>query len=90
MNRAIISASIRSVFARVPRESAKALICAGGQLACIDPRRNKRGPENPFLTTAVREIDPPDRFLFLTALKPDLDRARHLPDRRDQQFVALC
>lgn len=30
MNRAISSASIRSVFARVPRERAKALICAGG------------------------------------------------------------
>jgi hypothetical protein len=45
-------------------------------LACIDHRRNKRGPEHPFLTTR--------------RLKPDLDRARHLPDRRGQQFVALC
>jgi len=46
------------------------------QLTCIDLRRDERGPEHPFLTTR--------RF------KPDLDRAGHLPDRRDQQLMTLC
>ena len=37
MNRAMGSASIRSVFARVPRERAKALICAGGSCTASTP-----------------------------------------------------
>ena len=53
-----------------------------GPLLRVDPRRDARSPEHPFLTTALRLIDPPERSLILTALKPNLDRTRHLPDRR--------
>ena len=60
--------------ARAPGKG-KCLDLRRRQLACVDSCRNKRGSEHPFLTTR--------RF------KPDVDRARHLPENRDQQFVAL-
>lgn len=51
LKRAISSASIRSVFARVPRERAKALICAGGSCRASIPAAI---PDHPSLRSKPR------------------------------------
>lgn len=61
MNRAMISASIRSVFARVPRERAKALICAGGNWPAPNPPQQARPreptPDHPQFGKSIPRID---------------------------------
>jgi hypothetical protein len=57
---------------------------SGRTLPRLDARLDKRGLQSAFLSAAFRESDPPDPFLILPILKPDVSQVGDLTDHRNQ------
>ena len=74
MNRAMSSASIRSVFARTSRHRKRLDLC-GRQLPGINARANECGPESPFPASS--------------RLEANLRCSRKFADHQDQSLVAF-